>query len=194
MAATELTRGPRRRAGARRLPPGLPVAWLHAYAGVWTATLVAAMLVAIAGQPVMSITRRALGLGLTAQQHPPPHLGHVVALTAHNIPIAAWPLLLSLAGADRGPRARRLADCAVLACILVNTLPVGAALAAYGTPLIAYMPQLPVEWAGLALGASSWLTQRRRAITARERLVWLVLIAGVLLCAAVLETAAPPHR
>ena len=193
MAATELTGAPTRRTGGR-LPRGLPVDWLAAYTTVWVATLAEAALVAAAGQPAISLTRCALRLGLTGQRNPPPHLGHIVALAAHNIPIGAWPLLLGLMGADRGRLARHLGDSAVLASILANTLPVGAALAAYGTPLIAYLPQLPLEWAGLALGASSWLTQRRRALTARERLVWLALISGVLLCAAVLETAAVPHR
>jgi hypothetical protein len=182
------------RTGGGRLPAGLGMAWLQAYATVWIATLAAAALVAVAGQPAISLTRRALGLRLTAQHTPPPHLEGILGLAAHNVPIAAWPLLLGLTGADRRRLSRHLADCALLACILLNTAPVGAALAAYGTALIAYLPQLPLEWAGLALGASSWLVQRRRTLSAPERLVWLGLTAGVLLCAAVLETATVPHR
>jgi hypothetical protein len=194
MAASELSGAPGRPAGGRLVPAELPVAWLQAYRGVWAATLAAAALVAIAGQPLISVTRRALALTLTAQHNPPPQLGQILALAAHNVPIAAWPLLLGLTGADRHRLARALADCAVLACIIFNTVPVGAALAAYGTALIAYLPQLPLEWAGLALGTSSWLVQRRRALSARERLAWLGLTAGVLLCAAALEGTAVPHR
>lgn len=194
MAASKLTGFSSWRAGVRRLPARLPVAWLQAYCGLWTATLAAAILVAIAGRPAISITRRALGLRLTAQRNPPPHLGHILALAAHNIPIAAWPLLLGLTGADRGRLTRHLADCAVPACILANSLPVGAALAAYGTALIAYLPQLPLEWAGLALGYGSWLVQRQRPLTPREKLIWLAMITAVLLLAATLETTAVPHR
>ena len=78
--------------------------------------------------------------------------------------------------------------------MIVNVLPVGAALGAYGLPLLPYLPQLPLEWAGLTLGASAWLVQRRRALTLPQGLGLLALIAGVLLCAAVLETVAVPHR
>ena len=70
----------------------------------------------------------------------------------------------------------------------------GAALGAYGAPLLPYLPQLPVEWGGLALGVSAWLVQRRRALTVAEGLGLLVLIAGVLLCSGALETVAVPHR
>ena len=97
-------------------------------------------------------------------------------------------------GAHRHRIGRQIADTALLACIIVNTLPVGAALGAYGPALLPYIPQLPLEWAGLALGASAWLIQRRRALTVSEGLALLALIAGVLLCAAVVETVTVPHR
>ena len=182
------------RTGSRWLPAGLPAAWLYAYTAVWTATLAAAVLVALAGQPLVLPTRHLLALALTAHRNPPPRIEHVLALAAHNIPIAAWPLLLGLTGAHRHRLATHVADGVLLACIILNTLQVGAALGAYGAALLPYLPQLPVEWAGLALGASAWLVQRRRALTVPEGLGLLALIASVLLCAAVLETVAVPHR
>jgi hypothetical protein len=196
MAAAELTKAPvvAPDASRRRLPEGLPAAWLYAYAAVWTATLASAAVVALAGPPLTLPVRHLLALALTAHRNPPPRVGHVLALAAHNIPIAAWPLLLGLAGAHRRRLATRFADGALLACIILNTLPVGAALGAYSAPLLPFVPQLPLEWAGLALGASAWLVQRRRALTLPEGLVWLALIASVLLCAAVLETVAVPRR
>jgi hypothetical protein len=189
MAATGLTPAPR-----RWLPAGLPRAWLRAYTAIWTATLGFAALVALAGQPLTSITRQLLGLRLTPDRNPPPHIEHVLALAAHNIPIFAWPLLLGVTGAHRDPLSRRAADTLLLACVMVNTLQVGAALGAYGTALLPYVSNVPVEWAGLALGASSWLVQRRRALSVREGIVWLVLTAGALLCAATLETVAVAHQ
>ena len=194
MAAPELSSTPTPRPGRRRAPGGNAAAALCAYAGIWAVTLVVAALVAAAGQPASSLTRRVLGLRLSAQRNPPPQLGHILTLATHNIPLAAWPLLLGVAGADRGRRARLLADGAVIAYILANTVPVGAALGAYGTPLLAYLPQLPLEWAGLALGVSSWLRQRRGSLTARERVRSLAAITGALLCAALLEVVAIPHR
>jgi hypothetical protein len=170
------------------------VAWLYAYAGVWIATLVPAVLVALVGRPWVLPVRHVLGLTLTAQRNPPPGVGHVLFSEAHNLPIVAWPLLLGLIGAHRHPLAKHVADGLLTACIIVNTLQVGAALGAYGAPLLPYLPQLPVEWGGLALGASAWLVQRRRALTVAEGLGLLALIAGVLLCSAALETVAVPHR
>jgi hypothetical protein len=195
MAASKLTGPPAwRRTGVGLLRGGLAAAWLTAYCGVWAATIATGLIVEIAGRPAMSITRRVLRLALTEHTNPPPHLGHVLALAAHNLPIVAWPVLIGITGADRAPLPRHLADCAVLVCVLLNTAPVGAAFAAYGTPLIAYVPQLPLEWAGLALGASSWVVQRRRPVSGAERVVWLGLTAGLLLCAAAAETALVPHR
>jgi hypothetical protein len=185
---------PSRGTERRWLPAGLGVAWLYAYGGVWIATLVPAALVALVGQPLVLPVRHVLGLALTAQRNPPPHVGQVLALAAHNIPIASWPLLLGLLGAHHHRLATRLADGVLLACIILNALPVGAALGAYGTAVLPYLPQLPLEWGGLALGASAWLVQRRRSLAVSEGLGLLVLSAGVLLCAAALETVAVPHR
>lgn len=75
-----------------------------------------------------------------------------------------------------------------------NVVIVGVALGAYGHPLLAYIPQVPMEWAALALGASAWLMQRREPLTVREGLAMFAVIAGLLLCAAVIETVAVPHR
>jgi hypothetical protein len=135
-----------------------------------------------------------LGLALTPAQTPRPDLWHGLALAAHNTPIAAWPLLLGLTGAERHRLARRCGDLAVIACMVANAIPVGAALGAYGATLIPYVPQLPVEWAGLALGYSSWLVQRERPLSRRERLAWLTLIVATLAAAAAIETVAVPHR
>jgi hypothetical protein len=193
MAAAELS--PALRQGARRwLPAGLPATWLHAYAAIWIATLAPAAIVALVGQPLARPARRLLALALTAQRNPPPHLGHVLALAAHNIPIASWPLLLGVLGAHHHRLATHIADGVLLACIIVNTLPVAAALGAYGAAVLPYLPHLPVEWGGLGLGASGWLVQRRQTLTVSEGIGLFVLIACVLLCAAVLESVGVPHR
>jgi hypothetical protein len=118
----------------------------------------------------------------------------VVALAAHNFPITAWPVLLGVMGAHRQKLTRRLADVLVAGWLAVNVLPVGAAIGAYGSPLLPYVPQLPLEWAALSLGASGWLLQRHGGIATRAALVLLVLVALTVLGAAALETIGPPHR
>jgi hypothetical protein len=80
------------------------------------------------------------------------------------------------------------------ACVLVNAAPVGLELGGYGTALLAYLPNLPFEWAGLALGVSAWFAQRRSALTPKEGIGVFTVIVCVVLCAAALETFAVPQR
>lgn len=190
MVATELTEV----AVRRWLPAGLARMWLYAYAGVWLATLTVSALVAAVGRPLALPTRRVLGLALSAERNPPPGIGHVLVLAAHNIPIACWPLLLGVLGAHHHRLATHVADGVLLACMIINLLPAGAAIGAYGTPVLPYLPQLPFEWGGLALGVSGWLIQRREPLTIRQGAGVFALSVCVLLAAAALETVAAPHR
>jgi hypothetical protein len=178
----------------RWLPVGLPRAWGASYLAVCAATLLLAGIFALCGAPLTTLTRHLLRLRLSPLANPPPTIRGVLALAAQNVPVAAWPLQLGVLGAHRHRLARRIADVVVLACLTANVLPVAAALGTYGSPLLAYIPQLPVEWAGLALGAGAWLVQRQRAMSVREGLVWLALCAYVFVCAAVIETVLVPHR
>lgn len=181
-------------ARSRPIGHGLSGEWLRAYVAIWIATIGFTALTVLAGGALSLAVRQGLGLRLTADATPGPSIERVLALAAHNIPIAAWPLLLGVVGAHRHRLSTRIADTVLIACMLANIAPVGAALGAYGAALLPYLPQLPLEWAGLALGASAWLVGRRRTLTFRERLVWFVLIVCALLFAAVLETVAVPHR
>ncbi len=194
MAAAELTRPAGHAARRRWLPVGLRALWGSAYLAVWTLTLVPAAVIALAGHPLSQPARQWLGLTLTAQNNAPPQLAQVLGLAAHNIPIVSWPLLLGVLGAHRNRLARHVTDGFVLVWLVANTLPVGAALGAYGVAVVPYLPHLPLEWGGLALGVSGWLAQRRRALTVREGIGVFALIVCVLLCAAALETFAVPHR
>lgn len=192
MAATELS--PPALALTRRTPASFRRCTLLAYGVIWALTFGSAALVALIGGPLARALRRLLGLTLEPQRRPPAQLTHVLALAAHNIPIVAWPLLLPLLGSPQGRLATRAADGLLAACVLVNVLPVGCALGAYGTALIPYIPQLPLEWAALALGLASWRVQRRRRLQHREQLICIAAIVSLLLCAASLETLAVPRR
>lgn len=188
MAAAELSTPARR----RRLPAGLAKTWLRTYTGIWSLTLVLAAAAAVGTVGVQASVRNLLGLSL--KPDPAPQLGHVLDLAAHNIPIVSWPLLLGVLGLHSSRLSRGFADSMVAAYVVANVLPVGAALGAYGGALVPYVPQLPLEWGGLALGACGWLVQRRQPLSVREGLGLFALIVGVLVCAAVVETVAVPHR
>jgi hypothetical protein len=193
VAAPVLAATTPRRAGHRRLGE-LRRAWLAAYGATWVLTLIPAALLTIDVARVDGPVRHALGASLNPQQNPPPNIGHILMLVAHNLPLAAWPLLLGVVGAHRRRLAQQIADTLLAAWLTANVLPVGAALGAYGPRLLEFIPQIPCEWAALALGASAWLMQRREPLTIRERLTLFAMIGSLLLCAAVLETVAVPHR
>lgn len=181
MATTELSAIGRRPGGA----------WALAYAALWAGTLAAAALVALAGHTLTAPVKATLALRLTATSQP--RAGRALALAAHNIPIACWPLLLGL-GPRRSPRTRAALDALIGACALANTITVGAALGAYGSALIPYIPQLPLEWAGLAGGYGAWLIERARPLRGSERLALLSATVALLALAAASETYAVPHR
>jgi hypothetical protein len=137
MSAETLWRG---RLTGRWLPAGLGAAWVRAYAAVWTLTLAPAAAIALAGHPFTQPARHLLELTLTAQNNAPPQLAHVLGLAAHNIPIVSWPLLLGVLGAHRNRLARHVTDGFLLVWLIANTLPVGAALGAYGVAVVPYLP------------------------------------------------------
>lgn len=167
-------------------------AFAWANAAVWAATLIGAAAIALAGAPALKLARQTLALRLTPT--PPPTLWHALAIAAHNIPIAAWPLLLGPIGATRGRARRQVGDALVLGCVLANTLPVAAALAAYRLRLLPYIPQLPLEWAGLACGPAWWIGIRGGSRATRRPATWLAVTAGLLLAAAVVETYLVPSQ
>jgi hypothetical protein len=189
MAAPELSGRSPRRTSVRWLAVR---GWLAWYLAVWACTLTTAAVVLLAGE--QGAVRRLLPLSLTAAGNRTPSAGRVLGLTAHNLPLAAWPLLLGLTSAQAHGSARRLASALVSACMLANTVLVGAALGGYGVALLAFLPQLPVEWAALALGYCSWAVQARVELGLSERLRWLAAIALLIAAAAALETVAVPHR
>jgi hypothetical protein len=158
---------------------------------LWAITLGAAALTAVLAE---AQARGVMGLELNASRNPAPAIGGVLALAAHNLPICAWPLLLGSLALERGSRWRHVADVVVAACALANVLPVAAALGGYGWALFPYMPQLPLEWAALAVGYGSWTLEREYPLGRTERLRLLGVLSVLLLVAAALETCGVPHR
>jgi hypothetical protein len=179
---------------ARRIGDRLCQTWPTAYAAIWLSTLTSALVVAGLGRGVGARVRDLVGARLDPVGNGSRTLDRVLSLAAHNFPIVAWPLLLGVMGAHHNRLGRFSADVAVLASALVNTASTGAAIGAYGARLLPFIPQLPLEWAALALGVSAWLMQRRRALLVGEALGLLLLMAAMLLAAAVPETFMVPHR
>ena len=167
-------------------------AWLLVLAALWTVTLLTAALTA-ALPPLAESARELLRLRLEAVGNPPPSLARATAIAAHNVQTAGWPLLLPLVGAHRNRLTRVVADVAVAAMVAVNAIVVGLAIGSYGVSLLPYTPQLPLEWAGVALAPAAWLATR--TADHRPPLHRLAAVMAVLLAAAaVVETTLVPHR
>lgn len=186
MGAAELTRGGSSDACVR----GYTRTVLDIYVLLWAATVLVAVAVAALGA---ALIRHWLGLRLSPAATTAPSLLAVAGLAAHNLPVCGWPLLLTAAGADRGRRRRHFAHGMVVIAVAVNVSLVGAALGAYGTRLLPYVPQLPLEWLALAAGAAGWLCARTRAALRGVR-VAVALTAAAVLGAAAIETYAVPHN
>lgn len=186
-----------RRAEEPRRGP-IALAWAHAWmwtcGWLWLATCTGALVVALGGRDVQQAVRGLLGLALAARGNPVPSAARAATIADHNISTSAWPLLLGPLGARGRGWSRALSDIVLAAWLLVNAVPVGAAVGAYGARILPYLPQLPLEWSGVAVGASAWLVERRRVLSVWERMAGTGTMAAALVCAAVLETWAVPHR
>lgn len=190
MAATELSAWAPARPAAPR-PPSMWRAWAHAYALLWAFTLGSALLITITpGASVLA--RELLHLKLGASTNPPSSLAIVASIAANNMLRSSWPLALGPLGAGRNRFTRALADGAVLANLLVAGLLVGGALGGYGTRVLPYLPNVPVEWAGIASGTAGWFIERRRPLIQRERVAVSACTAALLICAAICESCLSP--
>jgi len=118
----------------------------------------------------------------------------VLAIACNNILHSVWPLTLGLLDLQRRRFTRLLADGAVFANLLVAALLVGGAIGGYGAHALAFLPHIPLEWAGIAVGAAGWAVERKRPLDQRTRTLGVALAAILLGCAAVVESFLVPHR
>jgi hypothetical protein len=168
---------------------GLGVILARTSLGVWTLTAAAALITA-AAPAAGQLARDELRLALAPASAPAATRMLSVALT--NAFAAGWPLLLALL--DGPHRAIRAVHRALIAgWLAVNVIPVGAAIGAYGTRILPYLPHLPLEWTAIALALAGYLHARRRQAPGRALLAPALGLAVVLIAAAAIETYATPH-
>jgi len=189
--ASDASRAIRSPADPHRERRGLTACMLLTLAAVWLLTAAAALITATvpaAGR----LARHTLDLPLRPASTPTPWRMVDIALT--NALVISVPLLLRLLVGERPGRAARRRSAGLLVVWLAgNVIPVGAAIGAYGTPIVSYLPQLPLEWAALAMALAGYRharpSERRGAVLA----LGAAVIAVTLTAAAALETYATPH-
>jgi hypothetical protein len=170
MVATELTRRP------HHLIVALATVWLLTAAAAGMGTLAPAL--APAGHP-----------------HPTLHgtLGDALSILATNLRLLSVPFLLVLLGFRRGRCTRHIGDALVAGLVTVNACRVGLALGRFGSRLVPYIPQLPVEWLALALSTAAWMSAREEHRPVRSLVVPASQVAATAIVAAALETWVTPH-
>jgi len=119
-------------------------------------------------------------------------VGDMISILAINLRLLSVPFALALLGFQRSGPGRAFGDLLVGAVVTLNTLRVGLAFGGYGTRLIPYIPQLPIEWLALALSASAWIAARHGAQPRplRNRALQTFLAAAA---AAAIEALLTPH-
>ena len=166
-------------------------AWVRVYALLWAFTLGSCVLVLVVpGGPALA--RRVLPLTLTAAHNPPPSLAGVLSIAANNTLRSVWPLTLGLLDAQRRRVTRLLADGVVLGNLVVSGLLVGGAVGGYGVRVLVFLPHLPLEWGGIAVGAAGWVVERKRQLCRHERVIAVTLTVGILASSAIIETDLAP--
>jgi hypothetical protein len=194
MATTDLNTPPTTQVNGDWPPGGLSRAWGLAYAAIWAATLTFQLIALADGPALADLAHANAGLVLAPWHTPTPSITHMLALATVNLMRAGWPLLLGVEGVHRNRISRRIADIAVAVFIGWNTLWVGSAIGLHRGALLPYIPQLPIEWAAIAVGAAGWLCQRQRPLTRRQLAGCFAWTLGMVLAAAALETYGVPHQ
>lgn len=121
-------------------------------------------------------------------------LGDAASILQNNIRVLAAPFLAVAFGMPTSRLGRRAGDLTVGALTAASTIPVGVELGRWPGRLLPYLPQLPLEWAALALAVHAWVIARHDHLTIRQLAPLAVVVLGLLICAASLETWATPHR
>ena len=75
-----------------------------------------------------------------------------------------------------------------------SAIPVGLELGRWQGRLLPYLPQLPFEWAALALAVNAWLAARTATAHASQLAPLAAVILALLRRGRCLETWATPHR
>jgi hypothetical protein len=168
--------------------PGLVRCILTSYAILWADTI----LFALVALPFAGHLQAVFGYRLVPAQPGTPSMAALIAVNNMREAGIAFLFAVLRIGARRWLVV--LGDVVVSAALTVNVARAGLVLGSYGLGLLHFLPQWPLEWAGLAFALAAW----RRTRSGRRDPLELTLLAiatAILLCvAALLETYAVPQN
>ena len=157
----------------------------------------------LAASAVIGLTALGIGLALvdptlagSSRPHPTltGSLGDAAGILQNNARVLAAPFLLVVLDFPDNRLGRRAGDLIVAALTAASTVPVGIELGRWQGRLLPYLPQLPLEWAALAVAVHVWISGRSGRGPTHRLMVLAVLTLALLIAAASLETWATPHR
>ena len=121
-------------------------------------------------------------------------LGDALSILQNNARVLAAPFLLWLLGFPASRTGRLAGDILVALLAAASAVPVGLELGRWHARLLPFLPQLPLEWAALAVAISAWLAARHNHAHPSQLALLAALTLALLAAAAALETWATPHR
>jgi len=121
-------------------------------------------------------------------------LGDALSILQNNARVLAAPFLLWLFGFPASRTGRLAGDVLVALLAAASAVPVGLELGRWHARLLPFLPQLPLEWAALAVAISAWLATRHNHAQPLQLALLAALTLALLAAAAALETWATPHR
>lgn len=155
--------------------------FLRASALLWGTTIAAALVVATLPGAAPAL-RDAFGFRLDAAE--PGSMSDAASYFTTNLRVVAA-LMLAGWARSRCSGLAPLLDVLAGAVIVINAAIVGAALGAYGTPAVRWLPHLPLEWAAFALASTAYSA----GLSARTRLRAASVAAAALVLAAFVESS-----
>lgn len=171
--------------------------WLHPYLVAYLATVGGVLLLAAAVSEISAIRHLAQTAVPFDWQHAPHDPDAHTAATAlslwfHNARLALAPLAAAAAVQHHPGRLRRTGDVLLGLVFAANVIPVAIELGTWGSRLVPYIPNAPVELLALVIGPVSWWRVTRGRLPVRCLWPIAAVVLALLLLAACLETWAVP--
>ena len=115
-----------------------------------------------------------------------------LSLWFHNARLALAPLAAAAAVQTHPSRLRRIGDVLLSLVFAANVIPLAVELGTWGSRLLPYIPNAPVELLALVAGPVSWWLVTRGRLPVRSLWLTSAIVVALLLLAACLETWAVP--